>query len=119
MFVLIFVLEGNPVSALVTYWLLVVPTLKQILGHNFPHYPVIRVELDRSIKHFDSRPEYIRVEIDWTRKCSIPLAKIVSPENQCSSRLLSARRCNGLVLLPSQNEIDVEQREFDCLLLSF
>nr|ACI90337.1 molybdenum cofactor-like protein [Philodina roseola] len=118
-----FGLPGNPVSALVTYWLLVVPSLKQLMGHNRPHHPVIRVQLDRTIERFDSRPEYIRVEIMWSTNSTIPLAKIISPANQCSSRLLSARRCNGLVRLPTQTEIDAnrferQQQQFDCLLLS-
>jgi molybdopterin biosynthesis enzyme len=36
---------GNPVSALVSYWLFVIPTLKYMMGHIQPHHPVIRVQV--------------------------------------------------------------------------
>lgn len=113
-------LSGNPVSALVTYWLYLVPTLKRLMGHRQPHHPVVRVQLDRTIERFDVRPEFLRVEIEWRRTSSMPVAKIISPENQCSSRLLSARRCSGLVRLPSQTQSEMNRAtdEFDCLLLS-
>jgi gephyrin len=39
------ILSGNPVSALVTYWLFVVPTLKSMMGNLQPHHPVIRVQV--------------------------------------------------------------------------
>ncbi|CAF3400858.1 unnamed protein product [Rotaria socialis] len=43
----------------------------------------------------DPRPEYIRVVIiEWSIKSSIPIARIISADIQCS--LLSARRCEGL-----------------------
>lgn len=65
--------------------------------------------------------------IDWSTKSSIPIARIVSPGNQCSSRLLSARRCTGLVRLPSKTDVDPSffqlhqdgfGQQVDCLLLS-
>jgi molybdopterin biosynthesis enzyme len=37
---------GNPVSALVTYWLFVVPTLKYMMGYVQPHHPIIRVQVE-------------------------------------------------------------------------
>jgi len=39
------IFSGNPVSALVTYWLFVVPTLKSLMGYLQPHHPVIRVQV--------------------------------------------------------------------------
>lgn len=38
-------ISGNPVSALVTYWLFVVPTLKFLMGSTQPHHPVTRVQV--------------------------------------------------------------------------
>ncbi|CAF4584032.1 unnamed protein product [Rotaria socialis] len=124
---LFFGLPGNPVSALVSYWLLVVPTLKHMMGHIEPHHPIIRVQLNQPIDYLDLRPEYIRVIIEWSTKSSVPIARIVSPDNQCSSRLLSARRCTGLVRLPSKTDADPSffntkqdgyGQQVDCLLLS-
>jgi len=40
------IFPGNPVSALVTYWLFVVPTLKYMMGHIQPHHPIIRVQVE-------------------------------------------------------------------------
>ncbi|CAF3603057.1 unnamed protein product [Rotaria sordida] len=123
---LFFGLPGNPVSALVTYWLFVVPTLKHMMGHIQPHHPIIRVQLNQPIEYLDPRPEYIRVIIEWSTKSSIPIARIVSPDNQCSSRLLSARRCTGLARLPSKTDVnssffninrDGLGQQVDCLLL--
>ena len=83
--------------------------------------------MNKPIERLDPRPEYIRVMIEWSRNSSIPIAKIISPENQCSSRLLSAKRCTGLACLPSQSDTDgsfyqLNQTEtgqqVDCLLLS-
>jgi hypothetical protein len=57
----------------------------------------------------------------------MPIARLVSPGNQCSSRLLSARRCTGLVRLPSKTDAnppffkinqDGTGQQVDCLLLS-
>ncbi|CAF3473662.1 unnamed protein product [Rotaria sp. Silwood1] len=124
---LFFGLPGNPVSALVSYWLFVVPTLKRMMGYIQPHHPIIRVQLNQPIEYLDPRPEYIRVIIEWSTKSSIPIARIVSPDNQCSSRLLSARRCTGLVRLPSKTDVnpsffntnqDGLGQQVDCLLLS-
>lgn len=39
------IFPGNPVSALVSYWLFVVPTLKSMMGSVQPHHPVIRVQV--------------------------------------------------------------------------
>ena len=118
-----------------------------MMGHQQAHHPVIRVQviisvfhtvtretilfdmqLDQPIDSLDARPEYSRVTIDWSATSAVPLARIISPGNQCSSRLLSARRCTGLVRLPSKADVDPSffQRsqadghgqQVDCLLLS-
>ena len=69
----------------------------------------------------------MRVIIEWSTKSSIPIAHIISPNNRCSSRLLSARRCTGLVRLPSKTNVslsffDINKdgygQQVDCLLLS-
>ncbi|CAF3315210.1 unnamed protein product [Rotaria socialis] len=48
------------------------------------------------INYLDPRLEYIRVIIiEWSTKFSISIARTVSPDNQYSSRLLNARRCEN------------------------
>ncbi|CAM4834734.1 unnamed protein product [Rotaria magnacalcarata] len=56
---------------------------------------IVSVEvLNQLINYFDPRPEYIRaIIIEWSTKSSIPIARIISADIQCS--LLSARRCEN------------------------
>ncbi|CAF2109280.1 unnamed protein product, partial [Rotaria magnacalcarata] len=37
--------------------------------------------LNQPIDYLDPRPEYIRIIIEWSTKSSIPMARIVSPDN--------------------------------------
>ncbi|CAF4311698.1 unnamed protein product [Rotaria magnacalcarata] len=56
------------------------------------HHPIIH--LNQLINYFDPRSEYIRaIIIEWSTKSSIPIARIISADTQCS--LLSARRCEN------------------------
>ncbi|CAF3344364.1 unnamed protein product [Rotaria socialis] len=68
---------------------LVIPTLQS-------YHSIIHVQFNKSIDYLNPRPEYIRVIIiEWPKKSSIPVARTVSPDNQYSSRLLNARRCEN------------------------
>ncbi|KAK4022631.1 hypothetical protein OUZ56_008088 [Daphnia magna] len=99
---LIFALPGNPVSAIVTCHLFVIPACKKMSGHG-RHLPIrVRAELSNSIGHFplDSRPEYHRVTLQW--HAEKPIACAISTGNQRSSRLQSMSRANGLAILPSK-----------------
>ncbi|CAF3009727.1 unnamed protein product [Rotaria socialis] len=52
--------------------------------------------LNQLINYFDPRSEYILVIIiEWSTKFSISIARIISANIQCSSRLLNARRCEN------------------------
>ncbi|CAF5216369.1 unnamed protein product, partial [Rotaria magnacalcarata] len=58
------------------------------------HHPIIHVQLNQLINYFDPRSEYIRaIIIEWSTKSSIPIARIISADTQCS--LLSARPCEN------------------------
>ncbi|CAF3595318.1 unnamed protein product [Rotaria socialis] len=60
------------------------------------HHPIIHVQFNQLINYLDPRLEYIRVIIiEWSTKFSISIARTVSPDNQYSSRLLNARRCEN------------------------
>ncbi|CAM4944509.1 unnamed protein product [Rotaria socialis] len=53
-------------------------------------------KFNQLINYLDPRLEYIRVIIiEWSTKFSISIARTVSPDNQYSSRLLNARRCEN------------------------
>ncbi len=99
---LVFALPGNPVSAVVTCHLYVIPACRKLSGQK-RHLPIkIKAELSCSTGIFplDFRPEYHRVTLQWLQEKQIPSA--VSTGNQLSSRLLSMNRANGLAVLPSK-----------------
>lgn len=99
-----FCLPGNPVSAAVTFQLFVIPALRAIAGHlpNRRYQTIITARTNFEIKKLDPRPEYRRVVLDWCQDDGIPLAK--STGDQISSRLMSWREANGLLILPSSKD---------------
>ncbi len=95
----IFGLPGNPVSAVVTCHLYVLPACKKLAGHQRVLPTQIRAEMKDSIP-LDFRPEYHRVSLDWQPDRSYPLA--LSTGGQLSSNVLSLSRANGLAILPAK-----------------
>ncbi|XP_046382910.1 gephyrin [Ischnura elegans] len=98
---LIFGLPGNPVSAMVTCNLFVLPALRKMTGHPSPMCTVIRAAIEKDIK-LDPRPEFHRVVLSWKAGKPIPVAR--STGNQISSRLLSLASANGLLILPPRTD---------------
>ena len=96
----IFALPGNPASALVTFHLFVLPSLRKASGMERPMLPIARVALAQDVK-LDPRPEYHRVFISVTAKGGL-LA--VSTGGQRSSRVGSLTGANGLLCLPSSKD---------------
>ena len=94
---LVFALPGNPVSAAVTFTLIVAPALRALSGVKEPRLRRIRCELAETLRLDAERPEYHRATIvDWCG--DTPLVR--STGRQISSRLLSMRRADVLVELP-------------------
>lgn len=94
---LVFALPGNPVSAAVTFTLVVAPALRALSGVKQPRLRRIRCELAETLRLDAERPEYHRATIvDWCG--DTPLVR--STGRQISSRLLSMRRADVLVELP-------------------
>ena len=94
---LVFALPGNPVSAAVTFTLVVAPALRTLSGVKQPRLRRIRCELAETLRLDAERPEYHRATIvDWCG--DTPLVR--STGRQISSRLLSMRRADVLVELP-------------------
>ena len=98
---LIFSLPGNPVSAMVTFNLFVLPALRQLAGFQSPELTKIKVKLPQAV-NLDARPEYHRVVLSWKSGEAVPSA--VSTGSQCSSRLLSMRTANALLVLPPRTD---------------
>lgn len=97
---LFFGLPGNPVSALVTCNLYVIPAIRRQMGCPAPNVTVIRAKLDRSVT-LDSRPEYHRAVLSWVGGDDVGTA--ISTGNQISSRLLSLKEANVLLRLPPRS----------------
>ncbi|CAK6976481.1 gephyrin a isoform X2 [Scomber scombrus] len=102
---LIFALPGNPVSAVVTCNLFVIPALRKMQGILDPRPTIIKARLSCDVK-LDPRPEYHRCILTWHHQEPLPWAQ--STGNQVSSRLMSMRSANGLLMLPPKTEQYVE-----------
>ncbi|XP_071971308.1 gephyrin isoform X16 [Engystomops pustulosus] len=96
---------GNPVSAVVTCNLFVVPALRKMQGILDPRPTIIKARLSCDVK-LDPRPEYHRCILTWHHQEPLPWAQ--STGNQMSSRLMSMRSANGLLMLPPKTEQYVE-----------
>lgn len=101
---LVFGLPGNPVSAVVTCHLYVLPSCRKLSGYQKPLPTKIKAKWSNSRGDFflDSRPEYHRVSLQWNPENATPLA--TSTGSQLSCRLLSMNRANGLAILPSKTK---------------
>ncbi|KAJ4928742.1 hypothetical protein JOQ06_004368 [Pogonophryne albipinna] len=108
---LIFALPGNPVSAVVTCNLFVIPALRKMQGILDPRPTIIKARLSCDVK-LDPRPEYHRCILTWHHQEPLPWAQSTGTSttagNQVSSRLMSMRSANGLLMLPPKTEQYVE-----------
>uniref|UniRef100_A0A672SAX3 Gephyrin n=1 Tax=Sinocyclocheilus grahami TaxID=75366 RepID=A0A672SAX3_SINGR len=99
---------SNPVSAVVTCNLFVIPALRKMQGILDPRPTIIKARLSCDVK-LDPRPEYHRCILTWHHQEPLPWAQ--STGNQVSSRLMSMRSANGLLMLPPKTEQYVELRK--------
>ena len=98
---LLFALPGNPVSAVVTCHLYVIPAVKKLSGFEAVLPATSTATWKGPTAALDSRPEYHRVSLDWEH-CSSDLPAAVSTGGQLSSNVLSLSRANGLAILPAR-----------------
>ena len=107
--VLAFGLPGNPVSAAVTFALVVAPAVRRMLGWADPRPRRLQAVLAQDIALDKERPEYHRATLDWEASggdfashgktnTNLPLAR--STGRQISSRLTSMRGAEVLLELP-------------------
>lgn len=97
---MIFGLPGNPVSAVVTAHLYVIPACRKLSGHQRTLPMKIRAELQQELP-LDWRPEYHRVSLQWHPDQFLPSAASTTA-NQLSSNVLSLSRASGLAVLPAK-----------------
>ncbi|XP_013776811.1 gephyrin-like isoform X2 [Limulus polyphemus] len=94
---LVFGLPGNPVSAIVTCNLYVLPVLRKMMGFHRPLNTTIKVKLAHPVT-LDLRPEYHCATLKWELENPVPSA--TSTGKLISSRLLSMTSANCLLILP-------------------
>jgi gephyrin len=99
---LIFGLPGNPVSSLVTFYLLAVPALRKLAGWADPHLRRVSAVLDQPLPLDAYRPEYHRALLRWDTTLHDGRGgyRAASTGSQASSRLLSLRSANALLEVP-------------------
>lgn len=99
---LIFGLPGNPVSSLVTFYLLVVPAIRKLAGWPDPMLRRVQAVLAQPLVLDAFRPEYHRATLRWdaTLHGGVGGYLASSTGRQASSRLLSMRTANALLELP-------------------
>lgn len=91
---LVFGLPGNPVSALVTFYLFVRPTLCRM------QVPTIFAQLTESIKHKTGREEFVRGQVQFTKD-----RVLVTPtEGQGSHMMLGIAAADCLLRLPAEQD---------------
>ncbi|XP_011505334.1 PREDICTED: gephyrin [Ceratosolen solmsi marchali] len=111
-------LPGNPVSAMVAVNLFVFPLLNYLTNNN-ERLTIVKAMLT-SKYILDSRQEFARVILRWTDNQIYPQA--YSTGSQCSSKLLSCRNANALLILPQKSSSIQELDKgtlVDAMLLEF
>ncbi|XP_016400170.1 gephyrin-like [Sinocyclocheilus rhinocerous] len=108
---LIFALPGNPVSAVVTCNLFVIPALRKMQGILDPRPTIIKARVSMATKSHvlalvDTSILYLRCILFLLQVT--PFFLLCFTGNQMSSRLMSMRSANGLLMLPPKTEQYVE-----------
>jgi len=98
---LVFGLPGFPVSSLVSFEVFVRPALRALQGDATPFRPRIEVVLADPIRPSPDRPEYQRIIVRYREGRMVA----TTTGSQSSSRLLSLRGANGLLLVPAGETI--------------
>ncbi|PMP81072.1 MAG: molybdopterin molybdenumtransferase MoeA [Chloroflexus aggregans] len=98
---LVFGLPGFPVSSLVSFEVFVRPALRALQGDARPFRPQVTVTLGQPVRPSPDRPEYQRIVVSYQEGKLVA----VTTGSQNSSRLLSLRGANGLLLVPAGDTI--------------
>lgn len=112
---LAFGLPGNPVSSLVTFYLLAVPAIRRLGGWSDPTLRRFKANLAQPLPLDPERPEYHRCVVHWDGTAGTFVA--TSTGNQASSRLMSMRSANALLEVPKGHGILHAGTPVDALLI--
>ncbi|HEX6589701.1 MAG TPA: gephyrin-like molybdotransferase Glp [Longimicrobiales bacterium] len=94
---LVFGLPGNPVSALVTFHVLVAPALRALQGRADVHSPVQRVVLAEDIPTRAGLAHFLRIRLD-APVGGLPRVRLTGPQG--SGILTSVARADALLVVP-------------------
>lgn len=109
---LAFGLPGFPVSSLVSFEVFVRPALRRLQGDAHPERPLVRVALADPIVAPADRPEYQRAVVSWRDGRLVAS----STGGQGSSRLISLRGANALLLVPGDGRAYQPDDELQAML---
>ncbi|KAJ3325261.1 hypothetical protein HDU93_002669 [Gonapodya sp. JEL0774] len=112
---MVFALPGNPVSALVTFHLFALPSLRLLSSHPSPNHQTIPVRLLHAVPT-DPRPEYMRARLTLTRSfadSALVEWTATTTGMQRSSRVASMAGANGLIRVPARKEREAEGKNVD------
>ena len=103
---LIFALPGNPVSAMVTFYVFVALAVRRLQGMAKCRWPNIGVMVAEPLPRDRMRPEFHRVSITWDPGLHAGAGgyRGISTGSQASSRLLSMLDADALVEVPPGQE---------------
>lgn len=110
----IFSLPGNPASALVTFHIFVLPSLRHLSGVSPAGLPKVRVSLAHDFALDTARPEYHRVVVSIGPN---GLLSAASTGGQRSSKVGSLKGANALLCLPKGPEPKKKGDHVDALLM--
>lgn len=106
----IFSLPGNPVSALLGYYLFARRAIARYAGRTQFRETLVRARLSRTLRHRPGRMEFVRVRLE-TGSADLPDA--VPAEGQGSHMLGGMAQADGLLRLPADAEALEEGMEVD------
>jgi molybdopterin molybdotransferase len=109
---LVFGLPGYPVSSLVSFEVFVRPALRRLQGDARPERPRVAVALAEAIKASPDRPEYQRAVVGWENG----QLTARSTGGQGSSRLLSLRGANALLLVPASGRVHAAGEQLEAMI---
>jgi len=95
---LVFGLPGNPVSALVCFYVYVRPALRRMQGHCRLHLPVLPARLARSVRKANGLTEFVRVQLEETGEGLVATAAA----SQSSGVLSALGGGAGLLIGPAE-----------------
>jgi molybdopterin molybdotransferase len=92
----VFGLPGNPVSAVVTFEILVKPALRRMLGRAAIYAPVIEARLAERVPSARGLTQFMRVRL--TRDAGTWIAQLTGPQG--SAMISSLAQADGLLVVP-------------------